>query len=137
MTQHRHTVKIALRVVDHPILSRVLNDDTLRVMVFCAGDTNGRQDIAFPHQSEIKVNGGEVKANLRGLKNKPGSTRPVDITKDLRLTPSAYNNTVEMTYALTNKVGDGPQVSCLTPHPFALSAPVAIYPMRHEMSLKC
>ncbi|KAK0115990.1 SUMO ligase siz1 [Cadophora gregata] len=103
MTQHRHTVKIILRPADYPILSRVTGDHSLRVMVFCAGDIQGRQDIAFPHQSEIKVNGGEVKANLRGLKNKPGSTRPVDITKDLRFNPPAYNNSVEMTYALTNK----------------------------------
>ena len=117
MTQHRHTVKIILRPADYPILSRVPGDQSLRVMVFCAGDTHGRQDIAFPHQSEIKVNGGEVKANLRGLKNKPGSTRPVDITKDLRFNPPAYNNSVEMTYALTNKVGGGlSQVSCLPPH---------------------
>lgn len=116
MTQHRHTVKIILRPADYPILSRVPGDQSLRVMVFCAGDTHGRQDIAFPHQSEIKVNGGEVKANLRGLKNKPGSTRPVDITKDLRFNPPAYNNSVEMTYALTNKVGGGlSQVSYLSP----------------------
>ncbi|KAL2067874.1 hypothetical protein VTL71DRAFT_15972 [Oculimacula yallundae] len=103
MTQHRHTVKINVRPQDHPMLSKVPSDNTLKVMVFCAGETNGRQDIAFPHQSEIKVNGGEVKANLRGLKNKPGSTRPVDITKELRFNPQAYGNSVEMTYALTNK----------------------------------
>jgi E3 SUMO-protein ligase PIAS1 len=84
-------------------------------MVFCAGEGHGRQDIAFPHQSEIKVNGGEIKANLRGLKNKPGSTRPVDITKELRLNIVAYNNNVEMTYALTSKVGGSSQVSCLNP----------------------
>jgi E3 SUMO-protein ligase PIAS1 len=72
-------------------------------MVFCSGESSGRQDIAFPHQSEIKVNGGDVKANLRGLKNKPGSTRPVDITKALRLNIPHYANKVEMTYALTTK----------------------------------
>lgn len=117
MTQHRNTVKIILRIQDHPILGRVgRGEDNLKVMIFCAGDATGRQDIAFPHQSEIKVNGGEVKANLRGLKNKPGSTRPVDISKALRLTNNAYSNTVEMTYALTSKVGRGPpQVSCLIP----------------------
>lgn len=138
MTQHRHTVKIILRPADYPILSKVTGDETLRVMVFCAGDVNGRQDIAFPHQSEIKVNGGEVKANLRGLKNKPGSTRPVDITKDLRFNPPTYSNSVEMTYALTNKVGRGPfQVSCLTPNLLALSTPVSIYPVRHFKSSQC
>lgn len=62
------------------------------------------QEVAFPHQSELKVNGGEVKANLRGLKNKPGSTRPVDITKALRLRPK-YTNNVDFTYALTSKAG--------------------------------
>ena len=116
MQHHRHTVKIPLRVSDHPILARVLREPTLRVMVFCAGEGHGRQDITFPHQSEIKVNGGEVKANLRGLKNKPGSTRPVDITKELRLNIPAYSNSVEMTYALTNKArGESFQVSCLQP----------------------
>jgi E3 SUMO-protein ligase PIAS1 len=86
-----------------------MNDTSLKVMAFCAAEGKGRQDIAFPHQSEVKVNGGEVKANLRGLKNKPGSTRPVDITKDLRLKIAAYSNTIELTYALTNKAS--PHVS--------------------------
>ncbi|TAQ89818.1 hypothetical protein B7494_g1853 [Chlorociboria aeruginascens] len=108
MTQHRHTVSIPLKASDHPILSRVLQEPTLKIMVFGSCEGHGPQDIAFPHQSEIKVNGGEVKANLRGLKNKPGSTRPVDITKELRLKIPAYSNNVEMTYALTSKAGGGP-----------------------------
>ncbi|KAJ0116500.1 hypothetical protein J7T55_007480 [Diaporthe amygdali] len=78
----------------------------MRVMVFCAGANTGPQDIAFPHQSELKVNGGDVKANLRGLKNKPGSTRPVDITDLLRLKIPNYTNNIEFTYALTQKAGD-------------------------------
>lgn len=105
MAQHRHTVNIQIKPTNHPILSRVLNDPTLRVMIFCSGESHGRQDIAFPHQSEIKINTGEVKANLRGLKNKPGSTRPVDITSALRLKIGHYVNSVEMTYALTTKAG--------------------------------
>lgn|SRR5258708_2945670 len=108
MAAHRQTVRMRLRASDHPILSRVLLEPTLRVMVFCATEGHGRQDIAFPHQSEIKVNGGEVKANLRGLKNKPGSTRPVDITKELRLKIPTYINNVEMTYALTTKASGDP-----------------------------
>lgn len=71
--------------------------------MFCASDDSGSQDVAFPHQSELRVNGDEIKANLRGLKNKPGSTRPVDITSALRLR-SNYMNNIEFTYALTNKV---------------------------------
>jgi len=78
-------------------------------MIFCAAASTGVQDIAFPHQCEIKVNGGELKANIRGLKGKPGSTRPVDITHLLRLKPSTYSNRLEFMYALTSKVGH-PQV---------------------------
>jgi len=105
MQAHRHTVEIHLRMSEHPALFRVLNDKSLRVMVFSSAEPSGRQDVSFPHQSEIKVNGGEVKANLRGLKNKPGSTRPVDITSVLRLQHNIpnYENKIAMTYALTNK----------------------------------
>ncbi|KAK0375040.1 MIZ/SP-RING zinc finger, partial [Colletotrichum limetticola] len=102
MSQHRNMVSIPVKVSDNLNLNRVVDDKSLRIMVFCAGDSNGVQDIAFPHQSEIKVNGNEVKANLRGLKNKPGSTRPVDITSYLRL-KNDNRNLVEFTYALTQK----------------------------------
>lgn len=105
MQQHRQTVSIKLRASDHPQLSDVANDPSLRIMMYCAAGKNGVQDIAFPYQSELKVNGGEVKANLRGLKNKPGSTRPVDITDSLRLRPNTYQNNIDFTYALTREVG--------------------------------
>lgn len=114
--------------MDYPILTRVQADPNLKVMVFCAADSGSRQDIAFPHQSEIKVNGGEIKANLRGLKNKPGSTRPVDITKELRLNIPAYSNNVEMTYALTSKVGGRSEVSFLNPPPIFLTIPNCLSP---------
>ncbi|TVY28646.1 E3 SUMO-protein ligase [Lachnellula hyalina] len=105
MPHHRHTVKTTIKVQDHAILHRVSKEPNLRVMVFCAAEDKPGQNIAFPHQSEVKVNGGDIKANLRGLKSKPGSTRPVDITKELRLNLPAYGNLVEMTYALTSKAG--------------------------------
>lgn len=78
-------------------------------MVYCAADMGlssyVKADIAFPHQVEIKVNMDDIRANLRGLKNKPGSTRPADITRFIR--PLAnYENSVVMTYALTHKVSD-------------------------------
>lgn len=75
-------------------------------MVYCAADLTSpfsKADIAFPHQIEIKVNLDEVKANLRGLKNRPGSTRPADITNLLRKRAN-YENTMMVTYALTHKV---------------------------------
>jgi len=82
-------------------------DPTTRVMIYCAPDAMSpfsRVDIEFPHQLEIKVNQDEVKANLRGLKNKPGTTRPADITSMLRH-KTGYNNYMVVTYALTKKVG--------------------------------
>lgn len=104
MAQHRNTVSIQMRVNDMPLLHQCLSDPSYRVMIFCAGEAVGVQDIAFPHQSEIRVNGTEVKANLRGLKNKPGSTRPVDVTSALRLKITHYLNNIDFTYALTTKV---------------------------------
>ncbi|KAK6073630.1 MIZ/SP-RING zinc finger [Seiridium cupressi] len=104
MSQHRNSTTIALKTSEHHALTRCVLDKTLRIMVFCAGDDRGSQDISFPHQSELKVNGGEIKANLRGLKGKAGSTRPVDITDSLRLDKSSYTNNIEFTYALTTKV---------------------------------
>ncbi|KAI1634156.1 PINIT domain-containing protein [Biscogniauxia mediterranea] len=104
MSQHRHSIHLTIKVSEHPDLSNCAIDKSLRIMVLCAGDNEGIQDIAFPYQSEIKVNGGDVKANLRGLKGKPGSTRPVDITDTLRLKQYNYTNNVEFIYALTQKV---------------------------------
>jgi E3 SUMO-protein ligase PIAS1 len=115
MAQHRHTVGIQVKPMDYNILLNVQNDKALRVMVFaCEADAGlVKHDIGFPYQSEIKVNGGEIKANLRGLKNRAGSTRPVDITDSLRLRQTAYANNIEMTYALTQKAGSQvSQVSC-------------------------
>jgi E3 SUMO-protein ligase PIAS1 len=89
------------------IASRLQSDPNLRVMVYCAGDTGlnqfSKSDIAFPHQVELKANLDEVKANLRGLKNKPGTTRPADITSYTRK-KGGYVNQVTMTFALTQKV---------------------------------
>ena len=104
MAQHRNTVSISVKSADYPLLQQCATDANMRVMVFCAAGTTSPQEIVFPHQSELKVNAGEVKANLRGLKNKPGSTRPVDITDLLRLKPPQYANNVDFTYALTQKV---------------------------------
>ncbi|CAK7213637.1 E3 SUMO-protein ligase pli1 [Sporothrix curviconia] len=103
MAQHRNSITIVIRASQYPDLQKCLNDPTMRVMIFCAANNYDVQDIAFPYQCEIKVNGGEIKANLRGLKNKPGSTRPVDITPLLRLKPPTYGNSLEFTYALTSK----------------------------------
>ena len=89
------------------MISRLATNPSTKVMVYCASEPISpytKVEIAFPNQMEIKVNGDEVKANLRGLKNKPGTTRPADITKMLRTKPAGYKNTMHVVYALTNKV---------------------------------
>ncbi|KAI4178540.1 MAG: hypothetical protein L6R41_008345 [Letrouitia leprolyta] len=101
-TRDQVECKITLR--SH-VTDRLNNDPNARVMVFCASEPIShfsKVDIAFPHQVEIKVNMDEVKANLRGLKNRPGSTRPADITTLLRKRAN-YENSLSMTYALTHK----------------------------------
>lgn len=137
MAAHRNNVEIKIQTQDWPILTRLEVDKSLRVMAFCAGDMNHiKQDVSFPHQSEIKVNGGEIKANLRGLKNKPGSTRPVDITSHLRLKPATYPNKVEMTYALTTKAGaDVSRVSNRAPLSNFLSMPQCSSPICADFTL--
>ncbi|KAE8419362.1 PINIT domain-containing protein [Aspergillus pseudocaelatus] len=103
--QTRDSVELRV-VLNQDVASRLQADPNLRVMVYCAADTGLNQytksDIAFPHQVELKANLDEVKANLRGLKNKPGTTRPADVTDYIRKKPG-YPNHIVMTYALTTK----------------------------------
>lgn len=102
MPNHRNTVELWVKGQDHPLLQQCIWDNSkLKVMLFGAASASGIQDIAFPQNSELKINGGELKVNMRGLKNKPGTTRPVDVTNFLRLKLPAYRNSVSFTYALT------------------------------------
>jgi hypothetical protein len=59
----------------------------------------------------VRINGDEVKANYKGLKNKPGSTRPADITDQVRTSPANYRNNLVVTYALTQKASLPQEVS--------------------------
>lgn len=83
------------------------SDDSLRLLLFCAIEQPlspyTRIDITFPSQFEVRVNGDDVRANYKGLKNKPGSTRPADITSVVRKNPANYRNSFIATYALTQK----------------------------------
>ncbi|OTB06915.1 hypothetical protein M426DRAFT_20659 [Hypoxylon sp. CI-4A] len=103
MSSHRNSINVTIKASEFPELARCANNSSSKVMVFCGSESTGPQDIQFPHQSEIKVNSNDIKHNLRGLKNKPGSTHPVDITPHLRLKQLNYINNVEFTYALTSK----------------------------------
>ena len=70
--------------LDQQTADRLNSDPTVRVMLFSSAEPMAspfaKVDIAFPYQVEVRVNLDEVKSNLRGLKNKPGTTRPADIT---------------------------------------------------------
>ena len=101
----RDTVEATISLRHH-VAEMLSEDPATRAMIYCAADAMSpfsRVDIEFPHQLEIKVNQDEVKANFRGLKNKPGTTRPADITAMLR-PKTGYNNHMVVTYALTKKV---------------------------------
>jgi E3 SUMO-protein ligase PIAS1 len=103
---HRQTTTRALTLSADDAL-RMRGDPELKLLLFSAMDnpliSYGQQDVAFPSQIEVKINGDEVKANFKGLKNKPGSTRPADITDYVRKSPANYRNTIQVTYALTQK----------------------------------
>ncbi|KAL8972855.1 MAG: hypothetical protein Q9183_000330 [Haloplaca sp. 2 TL-2023] len=98
--------QIETKITFRSDVAEMLTSDTnIRVLLFCASEPITHYtttDIAFPHQVEVKVNMDEVKANFRGLKNKPGSTRPADITSLLRKRAN-YENSLSLTYALTQK----------------------------------
>ncbi|RUS30902.1 PINIT domain-containing protein [Jimgerdemannia flammicorona] len=57
--------------------------------------------IEYPQICELKVNNTPLSANLRGLKNKPGTVNPPDITPLCRMDRSV--NKVEFVYANTSK----------------------------------
>lgn len=101
-TRDQIDVKITLR---NDTADKLVKDPSIKAMIYCASDPitpYSKAEISFPYQIEIKVNQDEVKANLRGLKNKPGSTRPADITNLLRKR-AGYENSMAVIYALTAK----------------------------------
>jgi E3 SUMO-protein ligase PIAS1 len=97
----------------------------LRLLLFGALDQPlapfTRLDITFPSQIEVRINGDEIKANYKGLKNKPGSTRPADITSQVRISPANYRNNLVVTYALTQKASQPREVSYPPTTPYSVN----------------
>ncbi|RKP10280.1 PINIT domain-containing protein [Thamnocephalis sphaerospora] len=56
----------------------------------------------FPSMSVMRVNEKLFDKNLRGLKNRPGTVHPIDVTMECHLKPGAVNQ-VELSYMNTNK----------------------------------
>ncbi|CAR28026.1 hypothetical protein ZYGR_0N05140 [Zygosaccharomyces rouxii] len=80
------------------------SDEKYKVYLFCGmvdpqTGFQSNQPIQFPHPNEIRVNSVQVKDNVRGLKNKPGTAKPADLTPYLR--PPTQQNSLEVIYAFT------------------------------------
>jgi len=120
MPSNRHTVPTAVSL-SSSVVDRLRTDSSLRVMLYCATPTltstyqRSDVDIAFPNQLEVKMNQEEVKSNYKGLKNKPGTTKPADLTSFIRKTPN-YANNLTVTYALTSKVKSSHVDRCCDNH---------------------
>jgi len=76
-------------------------------MVYCAQKTWASTpmqniEVAFPGQVELKVNSEVYSGNLRGIKKKPGTTRPADVT-DFVQKKANYVNSVSITAASHDK----------------------------------
>ncbi|KAI5297437.1 hypothetical protein KEM56_004822, partial [Ascosphaera pollenicola] len=101
----RDTVELKL-VLSPGTAQRLTSEPNLRILVYCTADSGltpfTKSEIAFPQQVELKVNFDSVPAKLRGLKNKPGTTNPVDITGWIRK-KGGYPNKIDLIYALTTK----------------------------------
>ncbi|KAF2004521.1 hypothetical protein P154DRAFT_519386 [Amniculicola lignicola CBS 123094] len=102
---HRQNINRPL-IIPAEMCTQLKADPTLRLLLLAGLEqplaAYTRIDISFPSQVEVKINGDEVKANFKGLKNKPGSTRPADITDYVRK-QAQYRNSFIVTYALTQK----------------------------------
>jgi hypothetical protein len=105
---HKQVITRTL-MIPADISARMKQDPSLRLLLFANVDqplsAYSLHDVTFPSQLEVRVNNDEVRANFKGLKNKPGSTRPADITDYVRKTPPNYRNQLQITYALTQRVG--------------------------------
>lgn len=107
MPQNRNTVRCQI-ILSADQVSRLKADSSMRLLLYCGMtyqmSTHPRApvDVAFPGQIEVKINGDEVRSNYKGMKNKPGTTKPADITNSVRKANN-YPNQVAVTYALTKQ----------------------------------
>ena len=72
-----------------------------RLVLFCTQTDRihfGSCVVEFPAHAEIRCNGSIVSANLRGIKNKPGTVNPPDITPHSILTQGVTNR-IDVTFA--------------------------------------
>lgn len=103
MPQNRHTVSAVVTLTPDQS-ARIKSDPSLKLLLYCGKGANpyAQIDVEFPNQLEVKLNNDDVKANFKGLKNKPGTTKPADITDKVRKN-AGYQNQLRITYALTKE----------------------------------
>ncbi|KAF1813148.1 hypothetical protein P152DRAFT_448488 [Eremomyces bilateralis CBS 781.70] len=105
LPEYKRTVSSTLVLTSQTLDKMKTNEDQYRIMLFGAAnpDVFMATDVAFPSSFEVRINHDEVKGNFKGIKGKPGTTKPADITRFVRKMP-AYRNTIDVTYATTHKV---------------------------------
>lgn len=100
----RNSANLAVRL--RPDLVQKLQDPGCAVLFFCTATDSIRPGmlslVEFPPQSELRVNGHFVNANLRGMRKQAGTTRPPDITKYLQMNALVHQR-AELAYANTLK----------------------------------
>ncbi|PIA91599.1 E3 SUMO-protein ligase pli1 [Cercospora beticola] len=103
MPQNRHTVRGTISLSADQS-ARMKSDPSLKLLLYCGKGANlySEVHVEFPRELEVKINSDDVKANFKGLKNKPGTTKPADITDKIRKNPG-YQNQLSITYALTKE----------------------------------
>lgn len=103
MPHNRNTVRVQI-VLSVQQAQMLQQNSDMRLMMYCGLSPSmlpyAPVDITFPNQIEVKINDDDVKSNFKGLKNKPGSTKPADLTSKVRAKAN-YPNQVAVTYALT------------------------------------
>ncbi|KAG5437596.1 hypothetical protein PCANB_000633 [Pneumocystis canis] len=100
----REIISASVRLPSKAV-EKLISDESYRVYLFCTATDSaafGLALIEFPAHVDLKVNGKHVNANTRGLKKKPGTAPPVDITNLLFL-DSKLINKIEIIYSNTEK----------------------------------
>ncbi|KAF8471940.1 PINIT domain-containing protein [Kalaharituber pfeilii] len=93
MNSHRNTIKMVVNLNQNQVTALVHKQ--AKALLYCGAIDSPHNDIevGFPAQVEVRVNDQPIpQSQLRGLKNKPGSTRPPDITHLLIKSVGAINN---------------------------------------------
>lgn len=83
----------------------LMNNPLIRFYLLCGvqGNTSPSSThvpLQFPNPLEIHVNGHMLKENVKGIKGKPGTSKPGDITSLLKKSPEM--NKIQMVYTTTN-----------------------------------